>query len=67
MIKHPFDIDFLLLSLEEDATCVNVNEYFRERFELLLSKSLEVSPTMNPVISCNRYSFGKVKLKLLSL
>ena len=67
MIKHSFDLDYLLLSLEEDPTCTNVNEYFKDRFELLVSKSLEISPTMLPVNQCNRHAFGKLKLKILSL
>ena len=67
MIKHSFDLDYLLLSLEQDPTCTNVDEYFKDRFELLVSKSLELSPTMLPVNQCNRHAFGKLKLKILSL
>ena len=67
MIKHEFDLDYLLLSLEEDPTCVNVDEYFRDRFELLVSKSLEESTSMMEVNQTNRHAFGKLKLKILSL
>ena len=67
MMKHEFDLDYLLLSLEEDATTVDQLEYFKDRFQLLVAKSHELSPTMMPVTLSNRNAFGKLKLKILSL
>lgn len=34
MMKHEFDLDYLLLSLEEDATTTDENRlnYFKDRF-----------------------------------
>ena len=67
MIKHEFDLDYLLLSLEEDATTIDKLQYFKERFQLLVGKSHELSWTMMPVTLSNRNAFGKLKLKILSL
>jgi len=69
MMKHEFDLDYLLLSLEEDATTTDENrlEYFKDRFQLLVAKSHELSPTMMPVTLSNRNAFGKLKLKILTL
>ena len=67
MIKHEFDLDYLLLSLEEDPNEQDSQQYFKDRFELLVSKSLETSPTMRPLNNSNRHAFGKLKLKINSL
>ena len=67
MMKDKFDLDYLLLSLEEDAISTDSLEYFKERFSLLVGKSHELSPAMNPVSLSNRNAFGKLKLKILSL
>lgn len=32
MMKHEFDLDYLLLSLEEDATTTDHLQYFKDRF-----------------------------------
>ena len=67
MMKHEFDLDYLLLSLEEDATTTDYLQYFKDRFSILVAKSHEISPFMMPVTLSNRSAFGKLKLKILSL
>jgi len=67
MMKHEFDLDYLLLSLEEDATTTDYLQYFKDRFSILVAKSFELSPAMMPVTLSNRSAFGKLKLKILSL
>lgn len=32
MMKHEFDLDYLLLSLEEDAATTDYLQYFKDRF-----------------------------------
>ena len=67
MLKHQFDLDYLLLSFEEDAITTDRLQYFKERYQLLVAKSHDQSPMMLPVSLSNRNAFGKIKLQILSL
>lgn len=58
-IKHEFDSDLLLIILEEFESS------FHDKYKLLQIKALEYSrETMSLVNETNRYSFGKVHLKI---
>lgn len=62
IIQHEYDSDYLLLALEE------FEPSFLEKFRLIRSKSFEHSKeTMEVVTESNRYSFGKVHLKITYL
>ena len=62
MLSHQFDLDYLLLSFEEDAITTDRLQYFKERYQLLVAKSHDQSPMMQPVSLSNRNAFGKIKL-----
>lgn len=57
------------MSLEEEHEVEDKEklQYFKARFNLLVTRSLEVSPTMVKLNETNQYSFGKLKLGILSL
>jgi hypothetical protein len=60
-IYHEFDCEYLLIILEEFDT----DYKFFERMRLLSWKTLECDKiVMNNVNETNRYSFGKVHLKI---
>jgi hypothetical protein len=59
IIKHDFDSEWLLLVFEE------FQKQFSEKRKQLLAKSLEYSKaTMDKPDQTNRYSFGKVHLRV---
>ena len=62
VIKHEFDSEWLLIVLEE------FEKNFRDKRKQLLAKSLEYSKeTMEPINETNRYSFGKIRIRIKSL
>ena len=62
IIRHEFDSEWLLLMFEENE------DKFYEMRKQLLAKSLECSKeNMERPDETNRYSFGKVRLKIKRL
>jgi len=59
VIKHDFDSDCLLMALDE------YNNLFDEKRKKLIAQSLEsCKESMEEVNLSNRYSFGKIHLKV---
>jgi hypothetical protein len=62
VVKHEYDSEWLLIVLEE------FQKYFRDKRKQLVAKSLEYSKASMEVINeTNRYSFGKIRIRIKSL
>lgn len=62
VVMHEFDSEWLLIVLEENQ------KYFRDKRKQLVAKSLEYSKaTMEIINETNRYSFGKIRIRVKSL
>jgi len=60
--KHTFDEDYLLVSFED----VQSNE-MRKVFKTLVMKSIEIAPCIQGIDKTNSNSFGKLRIKIMSL